>query len=110
MTEAAPAVVLRGVRKAFPLGAGAGLEVLDVAELSMAPGSWTALRGRSGSGKTTLLNLIAGIARPTAGAIAVDGTDIVAMPEARATPFARATSATSSRPSTWSPPSAHSTT
>ena len=87
MTEAPPAVALQGVRKVFPLGAAAGLEVLDVAELSISPGSWTALRGRSGSGKTTLLNLIAGISRPTAGAIAVDGTDIVAMPEARRDAF-----------------------
>jgi putative ABC transport system ATP-binding protein len=87
MTGAGLAVALHGVRKTFPLGAGAGLEVLDVAELSIAPGSWTALRGRSGSGKTTLLNLIAAIARPTAGAIAVDGTDIVAMPEARRDAF-----------------------
>ena len=87
MTAATPAVALHGVRKAFPLGAGVGLEVLDIAELSMSSGSWTALRGRSGSGKTTLLNLIAGIARPTAGAIAVDGADIVAMPEARRDAF-----------------------
>lgn len=83
----APAVVLQGVRKVFPLGAGPGLDVLDIAALSMPAGSWTALRGRSGSGKTTLLNLIAGIARPTAGTITVDGADIVAMSEARRDAF-----------------------
>ena len=32
--------------------------------------------GASGSGKSTLLNLIAGIDRPTAGQVVVDGTDI----------------------------------
>jgi ABC-type lipoprotein export system ATPase subunit len=82
VTEGPPAVALHGVRKAFPLGTGANLEVLDVAELSMPSGSWTALCGRSGSGKTTLLNLIAGISQPTTGTITVDGADIVAMPEA----------------------------
>jgi ABC-type lipoprotein export system ATPase subunit len=87
VTDGAPAVVLHGVRKAFPLGTGAGLEVLDIAELSMAAGSWTAVRGRSGSGKTTLLNLIAGISQPTAGTITVEGADIVAMPEARRDAF-----------------------
>jgi ABC-type lipoprotein export system ATPase subunit len=74
-----PAVELRGVRQAFPAGAGSRLEVLDLAGLSIPAGTWTALRGRSGSGKTTLLNLIAGISRPTAGAITVAGADIVAM-------------------------------
>jgi putative ABC transport system ATP-binding protein len=82
VTDGPPAVVLHGVRKVFPVGPGPDLDVLDIAELSMPAGSWTALRGRSGSGKTTLLNLIAGIARPTAGTIAVGGADIVAMPEA----------------------------
>ena len=87
MTLLPPAVVLHGVRKTFPFGKGAGLEVLDVAELAMPAGSWTALRGRSGSGKTTLLNLIAGISLPSAGTITVDGADIVAMPEARRDAF-----------------------
>jgi putative ABC transport system ATP-binding protein len=32
--------------------------------------------GASGSGKSTLLNLIAGIDRPTSGAVVVNGTDI----------------------------------
>ena len=37
----------------------------------------TALFGRSGSGKTTLVNMIAGLVRPTAGRIALDGTRAV---------------------------------
>lgn len=49
--------------------------LLDV-DLDIAAGSFVALMGPSGSGKTTLLNLIAGIDRPTAGSIRVDGTDI----------------------------------
>jgi ABC-type lipoprotein export system ATPase subunit len=87
MTDGVPAIVLRSVRKAFPLGSGTALEVLDVAQLSIPAGGWTALRGRSGSGKTTLLNLIAGISQPTAGTITVDGADVVAMPEARRDAF-----------------------
>ncbi len=87
MTDDAPAVALRGVRKAFPLAGGQRLEVLDVVDVSLAPGSWTALTGRSGSGKTTLLNLIAGISRPTTGAITVGGADLGAMSEARRDAF-----------------------
>lgn len=80
---ARPAVVLRSVKKSFPLGDGTTLEVLDVENLSLPVGSCTVLRGRSGSGKTTLLNLIAGISVPTAGIIHVDDTEIFALPEAR---------------------------
>ena len=87
MRDGAAAVVVRGVRKTYPVGAAGVLEVLDVAELSVPAGGWTALRGRSGSGKTTLLNLIAGITRPTAGTITVDGADLAAMPEARRDAF-----------------------
>ena len=78
-----PAVVLRGVKKAFPLRDGGTLAVLDVEDLRLAAGSCTVLRGRSGSGKTTLLNLIAGVTVPTAGTIRIGETDIFALPEAR---------------------------
>jgi putative ABC transport system ATP-binding protein len=37
--------------------------------------------GPSGSGKSTLLNLLAGIDKPDAGAILVDGVDITVLPE-----------------------------
>ncbi len=39
-----------------------------------APGGVTAIFGRSGSGKTTIINAIAGLLRPDAGRIVVDGT------------------------------------
>lgn len=39
-----------------------------------APGGVTALFGRSGTGKTTLVNAVAGLMRPDAGRIELDGT------------------------------------
>lgn len=45
---------------------------LDV-DLDVAKGEFLALSGPSGAGKTTLLRLIAGLARPNAGRIVVDG-------------------------------------
>jgi ABC-type lipoprotein export system ATPase subunit len=83
MTHPRLAVRLQGLKKAFPLGNGSDLEVLNIEALALPAGTYTALRGPSGSGKTTLLNLIAGISVPTAGNIWVEETDIFALPEPR---------------------------
>ncbi len=48
--------------------------VLTGIDLSLAPGDYVAVTGESGIGKSTLLNLIAGLDRPDAGEIQVDGT------------------------------------
>ncbi|WP_131745445.1 ABC transporter ATP-binding protein [Frankia sp. Cppng1_Ct_nod] len=45
-------------------------------DLKAAPGSTVAIVGPSGAGKTTLTYLIAGLYRPNAGRILLDGTDI----------------------------------
>src|SRR6266566_2349909 len=77
------AVILRDVKKSFPVGDGIHIEVLNVEHLALPAASCTVLRGRSGSGKTTLLNLIAGVALPSAGTIEVEDTDLFALSEAR---------------------------
>ena len=51
--------------------------VLGDLDLDLAPGELLALVGRNGSGKTTLLRALAGLQRPEAGQIAVDGKPIV---------------------------------
>src|SRR5713226_5229078 len=83
MTQAPLAVIMHGVKKSFPLGDGALLEALDVAEWVLPLGSYTVLTGPSGSGKTTLLNLIAGVSVPSAGTISVQDTDMFALSEPR---------------------------
>ena len=45
-------------------------------DLDIDSGGFVALMGPSGSGKTTLLNLLAGIDRPTAGSLVIDGESI----------------------------------
>jgi len=50
--------------------------VLDELQLAVEGGEYVAIVGESGSGKSTLLNLIAGLDRPDAGAVKIDGTDI----------------------------------
>ncbi len=54
--------------------------VLDKVSLDCAPGSVTAVVGESGSGKTVLMRLLAGLDRPTEGAVELDGTPITRMP------------------------------
>lgn len=39
-------------------------------------GQWLHVRGRSGAGKTSLLRQLAGLARPAAGRVLWNGTDI----------------------------------
>jgi ABC-type lipoprotein export system ATPase subunit len=58
--------------------AGEGVEVqaLQGLDLLVAEGEMTAIIGASGSGKSTLMNILAGLDRPTAGAVRVDGHDL----------------------------------
>ncbi|MBC1261239.1 ABC transporter ATP-binding protein [Synechococcus sp. BSF8S] len=57
--------------------------VLDNLNLGVAPGECLALLGPSGCGKTTILRLIAGLDRPSAGSIHLDGVDITEQPPSR---------------------------
>jgi ABC-type lipoprotein export system ATPase subunit len=76
---------VRGLEKSYGLGAQkravfAGLDA------SFAAGKLVAVTGPSGSGKTTLLHLLAGLAEPDAGEVAVFGRRIADLDrEARAT-------------------------
>ncbi|HEU5286812.1 MAG TPA: ABC transporter ATP-binding protein [Candidatus Limnocylindria bacterium] len=51
-------------------------------DLEVRRGEFLAVMGPSGSGKSTLLNILAGLERPTAGRIAVDGIDLGSLEEA----------------------------
>lgn len=51
--------------------------------LEVARGELLALLGPSGSGKSTVLKLIAGLERPDAGAVRLDGRDLLALPANR---------------------------
>jgi ABC-type multidrug transport system ATPase subunit len=51
-------------------------QILAKTSLSLEPGELIALVGSSGSGKTTLLRALAGITRPSSGAVLVDGRPV----------------------------------
>jgi putative ABC transport system ATP-binding protein len=74
VSEAAPGVSVVGLRHAW-----AGRPVLDVPGFELAAGGHAAVIGPSGCGKTTLLTVLAGLARPQAGRVAVAGTDLGAL-------------------------------
>jgi putative ABC transport system ATP-binding protein len=57
------------------------LTVLNDITFSLEPGGFAAIVGPSGSGKTTLLGLLAGLDRPTAGTVRLDGQDLGALDE-----------------------------
>jgi len=59
---------LRGLSKSY--GASRLFESID---LEVAAGEWLAIVGESGSGKSTLLNIVAGLDRPDAGSVLLDG-------------------------------------
>src|SRR5437870_4067350 len=83
-----PAVELRKIGKAYREGEAEPVVRRDVS-VTIASGEIVVLVGRSGSGKSTLLNLIAGIDRPTAGTVAVNGTDLTPLDEQARTRFRR---------------------
>jgi putative ABC transport system ATP-binding protein len=55
--------------------------ILDNISLDVPKGEFVAVVGPSGSGKSTLLGLIAGLDRPNAGTVQLDGTEITALSE-----------------------------
>jgi len=75
-----PLVVLAGVEKTYRPGRVA-FRALQGIDLQIGAGEMVAIGGPSGSGKTTIVNLIAGIDRPSAGTVTVNGTRLDLMGE-----------------------------
>jgi putative ABC transport system ATP-binding protein len=69
------AIRTEGVTRHYQMGATL-IRAVDGVTLDIHQGEFVALVGRSGSGKSTLLNLVAGLDRPTSGAIVVQGRDL----------------------------------
>jgi ABC-type lipoprotein export system ATPase subunit len=72
---AAPVLTARGVYHIYREGEMRTV-ALRGADLTLEPGTWTAVMGPSGSGKSTLLHALAGVLEPSAGSVSIDGEDV----------------------------------
>ena len=70
MTDAPPPIRARALARAF-----VGVPVVTGVDLTVAAGEALVLLGPNGAGKTTLLRMLALLVRPTAGELALFGTD-----------------------------------
>src|SRR3954465_14945315 len=89
--EAAQAPVrlaARGLSRRYGSGDTAVHALRDVS-VTVAEGELTAVMGPSGSGKSTLMHLLAGLDRPTAGEVWIDGTAITELGDGELTQLRR---------------------
>ena len=69
-------ISIRGLTKIYRTEAGKNFQALDDLSIDILEGEMISVIGPSGCGKTTLLNLIAGLIRPSAGKILLNGIEI----------------------------------
>jgi NitT/TauT family transport system ATP-binding protein len=77
---------IQGVSKTYGHGLGA-VRALDGLDLEVARGEFVCLVGASGCGKSTLLNRVAGLDRPSAGSVEVEGTTALMFQESALFPW-----------------------
>ena len=85
-----PALALRlvSVSKVYR-STGVAVAALGGVDLSLAPGTFTAVMGPSGSGKSTLLHCASGLDEPTSGQVFIAGTQMTFGSETELTKFRR---------------------
>jgi putative ABC transport system ATP-binding protein len=88
--EAAPRAVVaaRDLSRRYGVGETAVDALRDVS-LDVAQGRLTAVMGPSGSGKSTLMHLLAGLDRPTAGEVWIDGMNVATVGDTELTKIRR---------------------
>jgi putative ABC transport system ATP-binding protein len=68
---------------------GTAVRALDGVSVQFDTGRFTAIMGPSGSGKSTLMHILAGLDRPTAGTVTLDGEELTALGDAELTRLRR---------------------
>ena len=77
-----------GLKRTFGVG-DAAVEALRGVDVTFPRGQFAAVMGPSGSGKSTLMHLLAGLDKPTAGTVEIDGREITTMGDAELTRLRR---------------------
>ncbi|HZO37475.1 MAG TPA: ABC transporter ATP-binding protein [Solirubrobacteraceae bacterium] len=67
----------------------AAVDALRGVTIGFPAGGFTAIMGPSGSGKSTLMHILAGLDRPTAGSVVVDGVELAELDDKRLTELRR---------------------
>ncbi|MCW3041089.1 MAG: transporter ATP-binding protein [Solirubrobacterales bacterium] len=67
----------------------ASVDALRGITVGFPAGQFTAIMGPSGSGKSTLMHILAGLDRPSAGSVVVDGTEIAGLDDGALTQLRR---------------------
>jgi putative ABC transport system ATP-binding protein len=76
------AVRIENICRHYQMGE-AVVRAVDGISIDIPAGQFVALLGASGSGKSSLLNLVAGLDRPTSGAVIVHGSDLASLSRAQ---------------------------
>ena len=79
-------IEVKNLSKKFKTSHGT-LAVFDGFNLSVKDGTFLGVQGKSGAGKSTLLSLLAGLQKPDAGSITIDGTEITALDDKKLAAF-----------------------
>jgi len=87
-SSADAAVSANGLRRTFGEG-DAAVEALRGVDVTFPRGQFAAVMGPSGSGKSTLMHLLAGLDKPTAGSVQIDGHETTTMGDAELTRLRR---------------------
>ncbi len=72
---------IKNLHKTFNAGTINAKTALAGLDLELKDGDFVTVIGGNGAGKSTLLNAIAGVWKPDAGTIEIDGVDVTGMPE-----------------------------
>ena len=85
-----PIVTSSGLSRRYGEGEAAVNALVNVS-VEFPAGELTAIMGPSGSGKSTLMHLLAGLDRPTAGSVVLDGVALEGLDDRRLTgrPYSR---------------------